>query len=152
MALTPSADKTAFWNRIRGDPYTMSRCGLTGKDDAAVARLMRKQRTVDDDDLNNENRFILIFDTPANEAAGPFAQTFIQVDILAPNAKQHWADEILEQIVALCGPHNECGWTVNGRVVDRVVPIGELTSAAGYYRCGVRFYYYSATPTKIKTL
>ena len=152
MPLTPNADKDAFWRRIRGDPYTMSRCGLKDKDDAAVSKLMRKQRTVDDAELDGKNRFILIFDTPANEAVGPFAQTFIQVDVLVPNAYQYWADEILEQIIALCGPNDYRSWCVNGRIIDRVVPLGELTSAPGYYRSGARFLYYSPTVTKVKTL
>lgn len=152
MAITPDEDKTAFWNRIRGDPWIEKKFGLAGKSEADASRTIRKQRTVDDEELKGDIRLVLIFDIASNESIGPYEQSCIQVDVLVPADRQYWADGILTQIVALCNQHNEDGWKVNGRRIDRVTRVGDLTAAAGFYRCGARFHYYSATPTRKQTL
>lgn len=152
MAITPHEDKDAFWYRIRNDPWIDKRLGLTGMTESGAAAFIRKQRQVDDKELKGNVRFVLIFDPPSNEARGPFEQSIIQVDVLMAAAHQDRADQILQQIIALCGEQNPCGWKVNGRYVTKVVKVGDLASAAGFYRCGARFYYYSATPTELQTL
>lgn len=147
MAITPDADKTAFWNRIRHDPWIEKRFGLQGVGDADASRKIRKQRTIDDEELNGDKRFVLIFDTPSNEVAGPYEQSCIQVDVLVPAERQYWGDSILQQVIALCGQ-----WNVNGKPIAKVVSVGDLAAAAGFYRCGVRFYYYSTTVVQLQTV
>lgn len=152
MAITPDEDKTAFWNRIRGDPWIEKKFGLQSATESIASRTIRKQRTVDDEELKGDIRLVLIFDIASNESIGPYEQSCIQVDVLVPADRQYWADGILTQIVALCGAENEDGWTVKGRPLAKTVSVGDLTAAAGFYRCGARFYYYSATVKRKQTL
>lgn len=148
MALTPKEDKQAFWNRIRNDPWIEKSINLKDKTIVEASHAIRQQRTIDDAELDGKIRAILIFDVASNELIGPYETSCVQIDVLAPSSAQSWADGILSQICALCG----VGWPVNGREIAKIVSVGELTSASGYYRCGARFYYYSCTKTKIKKL
>lgn len=149
MPVTPEADKAAFFERIRGDPWICREMGIDTDEDAV--KYIIKRREIDDE-LDAEIRRLMIFDVPADETRGPFERCGIQVDGLAAAANQYKIDAILSQIVALCGPSDQHCWSVNGRPIDKVVRAGDLASAAGYYRAGVRFYYYSATPTQIRTM
>lgn len=148
MAITPSEDKDAFWKRIRYDPWMEKSFNLVGKTDAFAATKIRKNRTVDDTELTGDVRYALIYDIISDAILSPYELSCIEVDILAPSAAQDWADSKLSQVIALCG----VGWSVNGKSVERVTRTGELTSAAGFYKCGARFYYSSYTRNKILTI
>ena len=148
MALTPAEDKTAFWKRLRHDPWLEKSFALTGKSDAQAAKKIRKNRVINDTELKGDVRFCLIFDAPSMELDGPYETSCIQVDMLVPLSAQDWADSRLSQVIALCGKN----WSVNGRAIAKVVRVAELSATPGFYRCGARFYYYSCTENQIKKI
>jgi hypothetical protein len=138
-------DKTAFWNRIRGDPWIQKTLGIVGAPDSTAAKYILKRNSIDEQ-LDSKSLRILIFDPPARELSGGGGistdeECVIQVDVLLGLAHQNIADDIKRRIIALCGQR----WNVRGRPIHKVVSAGELTSQSGFYRTGARFFYYSTT-------
>lgn len=150
MPITPDQDKDAFYKRIRGDPYVLKVLNLPDNNTAIAQHIVKRRENIDP--LNSQSRYVFIFDVPSSSAMFPFEQSCMEIDVLCPAAYQFKADLVIEQIVALCGPLNECNWEVNGREVTRAVKVGNLAATPGFYRVGVRFYYYSSTPTRIKRI
>lgn len=148
MSITAATDKREVWQRIRGDPWTMQKMEIATDADAAKRILKHKNASAE---LTENTFFLSIFFAPGRRCeSDTFAERVLEVDVLCPEEKSIFADEIMDQVTALLTAE---GFSLGGgRCLRYDADTGDLAAPTDFYGVGTRYSFYTGAVASVKQI